>query len=102
MHDRLLRDLVDGTNAAFVFVNYTPVSEDTVSSEARFLRGLPHSALNKMTDVVKSKSPRAIMQALSDAHRSLSSDQRCKLTTSSSDYLPPVSALGWKDSILRR
>jgi acetyl esterase len=29
-HDRLLRDLVNGTNAAFVFVNYTP------SPEARF------------------------------------------------------------------
>jgi acetyl esterase len=29
-HDRLLRDLVNGTNAAFVFVNYTP------SPEAKF------------------------------------------------------------------
>src|SRR5215468_6632528 len=26
-HDRLLRDLVHGTNAAFVFVNYTPSPE---------------------------------------------------------------------------
>ncbi len=26
-HDRLLRDLVNGTNAAFVFVNYTPSPE---------------------------------------------------------------------------
>jgi len=26
-HDRLLRDLVNGTNAAFVFVNYAPSPE---------------------------------------------------------------------------